>query len=613
MAALQHQQHADVETPATEKPTEGGASGGGGGGGGGVESQDGSANTHHVSGATTPTIVADNDPVRGFNAQTNYLPRRNIIIVFLALAIVILTVLMDQTTLAVSAPIIGSDLNAGSRTSFISDSYFITATAFQLIYGRVSDFTGRKPLLLLLLAIFFIGSLGSSLSPEIISLVVFRAFTGIAGGGVITVSQIIISDVVSLRERGKYQGVLGAVVLVGNGLGPIVGAVLAQKATWRDQYRIMLPLSAVAGAIAWRFLPLKKVEGDWKRKVRAIDWTGAALSLVATLLVVLGLSWVGAYTWVSTHVLVPLCIGVVVAAVFVLWQWKGCTEDRPPLMPLSMYKNSIVVGASITQTINGWILYSQLFYLPQFYQLAYAYTPIPAAALTIPLLCIQAFSSTVSGFIVSRTGRYREVLLAGWIFWAVGLGLISTLNETSGKGKQIGFAILTGAGSGATLQVGLVALQGAVPRKQMAVVTATRNFQRNLGGALGLAIGASIISTTAKHDLKPLGWTSAMIKSALDNPAQISSSASANRIDPARIEQLRRAYVRGFHILFDLFAALAAVAFFATLFLLRHKSVDRDDDKQLKEDAKAAIRQAKEKDKGTSDPPASAAVRAKDT
>lgn len=319
--------------------------------------------------STTPTVVEDNDPVRGFNAQTNYLPRRHIVIVFLALAIVILVVLVDQTTLAVSAPTIGSDLNAGSRTSFISDGYFITSTAFQLIYGRVSDFTGRKPLLLALIAIFFIGSLGSSLSPEIISLVVFRAFTGIAGGGVITVAQIIISDVVSLRERGKYQGVLGAVVLVGNGIGPVIGAVLAQKATWRDQYRIMLPLSAVAGAIAWRFLPLKNVEGDWKRKVRAIDWIGAALSLAATLLVVLGLSWVGAYTWVSAHVLAPMCIGIVIAMVFLLWQWKGCTDDRPPLMPLSMYKNSIVVGASITQTINGWILYSQLFYLPQFYQL----------------------------------------------------------------------------------------------------------------------------------------------------------------------------------------------------------------------------------------------------
>lgn len=179
--------------------------------------------------------------------------------------------------------------------------------------------------------------------------------------------------------------------------------------------------------------------------------------------------------------------------------------------------------------------------------------------------------------------------------WAVGLGLISTLDERSNKGKQIGFALLTGAGSGSTLQVGLVALQGAVPRKQMAVVTATRNFQRNLGGALGLAIGASIVSTTAKHDLRPLGWTAAMIQSALDNPAQIYSSTSASRLDQTRIEQLRMAYVRGFHILFDLLAALAALSFFATLFLLRHKSFDRDDDKQLKEKGRADMQEAKEK------------------
>lgn len=233
-----------------------------------------------------PPQLEDGTIAGSFNAQTNYLPRSQIIIIFLALAIVIFTVLLDQTTLAVSSSVIATDLSAGSVTSFITGAYFLTSTSFQLIYGRVSDFFGRKPLILVFLAMFFVGSLGSSLSPDVISLVCFRAFTGIWGGGLITLGQTVIGDVVSLRERGKYQGILGSVMILGNGLGPIIGGALAQKADWRDQYRMMPPLSFVAGLVAWRFLPLKKVQGDWRKKAKAVDWTGAVLTFIATTLVV---------------------------------------------------------------------------------------------------------------------------------------------------------------------------------------------------------------------------------------------------------------------------------------------------------------------------------------
>lgn len=560
-----------------------------------IAAAEGSPSGNEQPTATEEKASKGDGTVAGFNSQTNYLPRKQIIIVFLAVASVIFTILLDQTTLAVSAPIIGSDLNAGTRTSFIQDGYFITATAFQLIYGRVSDFCGRKPLLLCLTVVFFIGSLGSSLSPDVISLSIFRAITGIAGGGVITISQVIISDVVSLRERGKYQGVLGTVIMLGNGLGPLVGGALAQKASWRDQYRLMLPLSAVAGATAWRFLPFKKVQGDWKRKAQAIDWTGAVLTLTSTLLIVLGLSWAGgSYPWSDAHVLAPLIIGIAVAIVFLLWQWKGCTESRPPLMPLSMFNNSIVVGCAITQVVNGWAMYSQIYFLPQLYQLSYGYTPILAAALTVPMLAIQSVSSVASGFIVSRTGRYRELLLLGWACWSIGAGLISTLDQSSGKGKQIGYALLTGIGVGQTLQVALVALQGAVPRSQMAVVTSMRNFTRQLGGALGLAVGSSIVSTTAIHDLEPLGWSQQLIKKALDDPAQVYSPNSEIQLNPTQIQQLRAAYLRGFHIEFYLLASLTAFAFFVTLALLRQKTIDREDDAELKAQGKQEVRAAKE-------------------
>ncbi|CAO1618356.1 unnamed protein product [Sympodiomycopsis kandeliae] len=559
---------------------------------------------HEASAQHTMTVASEeaaqeveDDKTAGFNSQTNYVPTSTIITIFLCLSLVTFTIVLDQTTLSVAAPIIGSDLKAGDRVSFLTSSYFLTSTSFQFIYGRVSDFFGRKPLLMVLLVIFFIGSLGSSLSPEIISLVVFRAFTGIAGGGLLTLGQLVIGDVVSLRDRGKYQGILGSVIVLGNGFGPLIGGALAENSSWRNIFRVMLPIIAVAFCVAWKFLPLKKVEGDWKKKARAIDWYGSALSFVAVALVVLGLSWAGSsYPWSDAHVLAPLIIGLVFFIFFVLWQWKGCTPDRPPVMPLGMFRHRIVIGAAITQLANGIIMYSQMYYIPQFYVLAYGYTPIVAGALLLPLLCIQSASSTMSGLIVSKTGRYRELLLSGWAIWAVGLGLFSTLDENSNKGKQIGYALLTGFGVGQTLQIALVALQGAVPRKEMAVVTSLRNFSRSLGGALGLSLGASIVNTVTINDLTPLGWTASQVRQAISNPSDLFSSgnhSSSNPMNQVQLTQLRRAYARGFQIVFILLAAIAAFSFFVTLLLMHQKNIDRDDDKMLKEKAKREIDERK--------------------
>lgn len=273
-----------------------------------------------------------------FNEQTFYVPRKQIVAIFLTLGLIDLIALMDQTTLAASLPIIGEKLHAGSQTSLISSAYFITSTAFQLLYGRISDIVGRKPLLLALLALFFVGSLGSSLADTYAILILFRAIVGIAGGGIMTVAQIIVSDVVSLRERGKYQGILGALVAVANGIGPVVGGALTTRTEntggWRNIFRLSLPTSAAGIIGVLIFMPLKKVDGDWRAKARAIDYLGAFLSLAASTLIVLGFTWAGGrYEWTSVQVLAPLFVGLATAILFCLWQYKGDKPSRPALMP----------------------------------------------------------------------------------------------------------------------------------------------------------------------------------------------------------------------------------------------------------------------------------------
>ncbi|RDA82429.1 hypothetical protein CP532_2404 [Ophiocordyceps camponoti-leonardi (nom. inval.)] len=532
-----------------------------------------------------------------FNEQTNYVPKRTIITIFLACASVDLLALMDQTTLAASLYIIGSALGSTDQVSWIAGGYFITSTVGQLLYGRLSDIWSRKVILLTGLAIFFVGSLASSLARSVLQLTIFRAFTGIGGGGLMTVAQLIVSDVVPLRERGKYQGILGAVVAIANGIGPVVGGAISSKSadSWRWIFRLNMPLTALTTGCVLFFMPLKRVQGDWKlldapvdqpaRKLKAVDFPGILLALAGVTVVILGLTWGGReYAWNSAHVIATLAVGSAVSVAFVIWQWKG---PRYPLVPLHMFKSRIVNGACLTMAINGWNFVTQVYYVPSFYQLVYGYSATKAGAMLLPITVIQTVSSTLSGLVVHWIGRYRECILFGWLCWAVGLGLMSTLDETTGVDKQIGYAVLIGIGVGNTLQPALIATQAGVERRDMAVVTSFRNFVRNLGSTLGLAVSGTIINNIMAHELSSLDLDEATRMRLLRDPQTFLAEASPEMAERVR-GVLLPAYRHGFRVVFITCASLAALAFVIALALMPQVELSRPDDAQLKEEGRKA-------------------------
>lgn len=265
-----------------------------------------------------------------------------------------------------------------------------TSTCFQLVYGKLSDIWSRKVVLFAGLAIFFIGSLASSLAQNATQLIVFRALTGVGGGGLMTLAQMIVSDVVPLRERGKYQGILGAFVALAYSIGPVLGGSLASIShdSWRWIFRLNLPLTVVTTLAVFFFMPLRKVEGDWKVKVRAIDFLGVLLALGGTAVFLLGLNWGGGeYAWDSVHVVVTLVIGLVVSVCFGLWEWKGA---RLPLVPVHIFKGRIVNGTCLTMFVNGWNFLVQIYYIPTFYQLVFGYSTVKAGAMLLPITLMQS-------------------------------------------------------------------------------------------------------------------------------------------------------------------------------------------------------------------------------
>ncbi|KAF5239453.1 hypothetical protein FAUST_4936 [Fusarium austroamericanum] len=564
------------------------------------------ANTHALDNdpamsrdpGSTNDIAVDGGPEDGkthqFNEQTNYVPQRAIITIFLACATVDLLALMDQTMLATSLYIIGNALGSTSQVSWIAGGYFITSTVGQLMYGRLSDIWSRKIILLMGLAIFFIGSLASSLADSVLQLTIFRAFTGIGGGGLMTVAQLIVSDVVPLRERGKYQGILGAVVAIANGIGPVVGGALSSSSedSWRWIFRMQLPLTLLTTLCVLFFMPLKTVQGDWKLKLKAVDFLGIFLALAGMTVVILGLTWGGKeYAWNSTQVISTLSIGTAVSIAFMLWQWKG---PKYPLIPLHMFKSKIVNGACLTMAINGWNFVMQVYYIPSFYQLVYGYSATKAGAMLLPITLLQTASSTLSGLVVHWIGRYRECILFGWLCWAVGLGLMSTLDENTGVDKQIGYSVLIGIGVGNTLQPALIATQAGVDRCDMAVVTSFRNFVRNLGATLGLTVCGTVLNNVLAGSLSSLNLNSRDSNTLLENPQSFFGTVAPDEAERIR-SVLIPAYRQGFRIIFLIGAGAASLAFVLAFVLMPQVNLIRPDDLRLKEEGRTVYEEKRSK------------------
>ncbi|KAK8174057.1 major facilitator superfamily domain-containing protein [Phyllosticta citrichinensis] len=441
------------------------------------------------------------DVEAGLHDQTNLLPTRQLLIVFSCMSLSLMVCFIDQNGLGVLLPSIAKDLNAENTISWAGTSNLIANTVFQVLYGRLSDLFGRKLVYVSALALLCISDLLCGLAVNSTMLYFFRGLAGVAGGGITSLSMMIVSDVVTLEMRGRYQGILGAMVGMGNMVGPLLGAAFAQHSTWRGLFYLVCPVAAVCGIINWFMVPSSMPAEDFKENVKKIDFWGILTGSAAIILILIPISGGGSYfAWDSALVIAMLVVGGVCAVAFVVVEWKVASL---PMMPLALFRNIPVAVMLLQNFFFGAVYYAYLYYLPLYFQNVRDMTPLLSAILTIPIVFCQSFFSIITGLYISHYKRYGEVIWAGFILWTIGSSLLTLYDRTLHIAAIVVISGIVGTAVGFIFQPTLVAMQAHCTKAQRAVVISNRNFLRSLGGAFGLAISAAVLQNSLKGSLPP--------------------------------------------------------------------------------------------------------------
>ncbi|RMZ67950.1 mfs transporter [Pyrenophora seminiperda CCB06] len=484
--------------------------------------------------------------------QTNLLGRKQLITVVAVLACCQFICFTEQTGIGVALPAIGRDLDAEDTISWAATSALISNTIFQVLYGRLSDLFGRKPTLLSAISLLVVSNILCGLAQNDIMLYVFRGVSGVANGGVASLTAMIVSDICTLAERGKYQGIIGAAVGVGNMVGPFIAAGFVEKNTWRGFF-----LDRESNCCYMRGLPTSRNQPklDYKQVMKSIDFGGIFSGSLGLILILIPVAGGGDYfEWDSPMVIGMLTSGGVCMVAFIYIERNVALL---PMMPLSLFTNPPVAIMLGQNFLLGMVAYSQTFYLPLFFQNARRLSPVHSACLMLPLAGFQATASVLSGQYVSRRKRYAEVLWSGFFLWTLGAGLTCMFNADTPFYTMIIILIVTGIGIGLVFQPILTALQAHSPKSQRAIVISSRNFIRSLGGAVGLAVSAAVL----QHSLyKAMPVEFRNISSSYDTP-------DFETLGPKDTRAIVEAYATGSRTVFIMNVPLIAVCLVGCFFI----------------------------------------------
>ncbi|KAL2912915.1 hypothetical protein HK105_207586 [Polyrhizophydium stewartii] len=448
-------------------------------------------------------LVDDVDPSSAEYVKVR-LSRIQFVLVYISLGLSIFLASLDQTIVTTALPAIVKELKSFDQISWIGTAFFITSTAFTPLYGKLADIFGRKFAFLSAILVFEAGSLLCGIATSMNVLIVGRAVAGVGGGGIMSLVLIIISDIVSFRDRGKYQGIVGAIIGLSAVIGPLLGGAFTDGLSWRWCFYINLPIGGVAVAIVavlLRYPPEPRSGEPMSVKLRRIDYFGMALILGAVICLQIPLDFGGdKWAWMDWRTIFMFDGAALLFIAFGLIEAYVAIE---PLLPPAIFRNATLISLLVYSFLYGASFFGLLYYLPTYFQLVNGDTATQSGLSTMPLLAGVAAFSVISGVLVSRFGQYKPLIFGGAIVLCVGAGLISTFGQHTSRAAQIIFQIISGCGIGCLMQMRVIGIQASVAAEHITVATSGSTFFASLGGSIGVGIVGAVFKNVLHDQLNP--------------------------------------------------------------------------------------------------------------
>ncbi|KAI0337303.1 Mfs1.2 [Trametopsis cervina] len=480
--------------------------------------------------------------------------------VFLAICVSLFLSALEFTATSTALPTIVHDLK-GVQFVWVSSAYALASTALLPASGGFAQIFGRRATMLMSLTIFALGSALCGAAKSLAWLIAARTIQGAGGGGIVALSSIIVSDMVSLEERGAYNGCISMTWAVASSIGPIVGGSLSTAGQWRWLFYLNLPVCGAAAALVFIFLKLPTPPGTFKEKITRIDWVGNLLIIASSSAVVIALAWGGVtFPWISVHVLLPLLCGIVGMIAFLLYEAFLAKE---PIVPNSLLTNRTSLSGYIQAFLSPVIIVADIFFIPVYYQACKEASPIHSGVLMLGMCITLGPVLVLTGASVALSKRYRPQLWFGWIALTVAMGAMSTLEANTPSSHAIGLPLLISLGSGAIYAGAYFPVLAPLPVTQNAHALAFFSFCRSLAGAWGVSIGTAVLQTQLKHRL-PAEFLA-------EFPQGVSLAYSVipviKTLDEPLRSQVRDAFAKSIVVIWQVLIGISGLGFLASLLM----------------------------------------------
>ena len=505
--------------------------------------------------------------------NTGQLTHKEIMVVLGGLMTGLLLAALDQTIVSTALKNIVEDFNGLNHYTWVVTAYLLTSTASTPLYGKISDLYGRRPVFQFAIITFLIGSFAAGAASSMTQLIAFRAIQGLGAGGLMSLTFVIIGDLISPRERGKYQGYFGGVWGLSSVAGPLLGGYFSDHAQilgvtgWRWIFYINLPFGIAALIITSISLHIPKVKREHK-----IDYLGALLLVAGVSSLLLGISVYGPQDgWKTSKTITALAIAFVLTLIFIYHESRA----QEPILPLTLFKNHTFSVTSILGFIIGAGMFGAIVMLPLYLQVVKGDSATSAGLKLIPFMIGIVSMSIVSGKLISKHGHYKRYPIIGLALMTTGILLLATLTETTPFWQLSIYAVLIGAGLGFSMQTIVIALQNSVEFKDMGVATSANTFFRSIGATIGVALFGTVYASRLTHNL-PIE----IAKLKASNPAALvgatpekfaalkDNTAVLKTFTPELQAGIVHAFVNSFHTVFLTAAPVTAIGFLVA-FILR--------------------------------------------